>query len=163
MATNKKSAERQDPLSLQCIILECTDGEVYKKTKNCHVVYPLEKRIIPHLLRCRRFAIANYGFTFGALDLQHPRLLQRQGYLRLTSESLSGRLEIIQLNIDTKMEGTSTICPASPVHVAPSFPIHSPINTASSFYIPPSFGNVHTVRKLPPINSRTSASSISNS
>jgi hypothetical protein len=26
--------------------------------------------------RCRRFAIGNHGFTFGALDLQHPRLLQ---------------------------------------------------------------------------------------
>ena len=67
------------------------------------------------------------------------------------------------LKIDTKLEGTSTICPASPVYVTPSFPIHSPINPTSSFHITSPFGDVHTVRKLPPINSRTSATSISNS
>jgi hypothetical protein len=35
--------------------------------------------MIPHLLRCQRFAMPmnRDGFTFGALDLQHPRLLQR--------------------------------------------------------------------------------------
>jgi hypothetical protein len=78
-------------------------------------------------------------------------------------KSLPGRLEKIQLKIDTKMEDTPTVCPASSIHVAPSFSFHPPINTASSFYIPPSFRDVHTVRKLPPIDSRTSASAISNS
>jgi len=48
----------------------------HKKAKNCHVIYLSGKPMIPHLLCCRRFAIADYGFTFGALDLQHPRLLQ---------------------------------------------------------------------------------------
>ena len=45
---------------------------------------------MPHLpairgifdLRCQRFAVNYYGFTFGALDLQHLRRLQRQGELR---------------------------------------------------------------------------------
>ncbi len=32
---------------------------------------------IPHLLRCQGFAVKYYSFTLGALDLGHPRLLQR--------------------------------------------------------------------------------------
>jgi hypothetical protein len=76
---------------------------------------------------------------------------------------LARHLEIIQLKIDTKTKRTSTIYAVSPIHVAPSFAIHPPIHTTSSFHITSPFGNVHTVRKLPPIDSRTSAASVSHS
>ena len=46
-------------------------------SKNSHVIYPTGKPRIPHLLCCQRFAVSYYGFTFGALNLQYPRLLQR--------------------------------------------------------------------------------------
>ncbi|MFC1868087.1 hypothetical protein ACFL0H_08155 [Thermodesulfobacteriota bacterium] len=63
-----------------------------ESNKNSHVIYPKGKPMIPHLpavagsltcacaplAHCRRFAVGYYGFTFGALDLQHPRLLQQQ-------------------------------------------------------------------------------------
>jgi hypothetical protein len=39
-----------------------------------HFVYPLGKPMIPHLLRCQGFAVAYYGFTLDALDLEHPQL-----------------------------------------------------------------------------------------
>jgi hypothetical protein len=58
-------------------ILEFTPSDILKTLKNSHVIYPKGKPRILHLLRCQRFAVSSYGFTFGALDLQHPRLLQR--------------------------------------------------------------------------------------
>ena len=32
------------------------------------------KPMIPHLQRCQRFAVDDYGFTLDALDLGHPQL-----------------------------------------------------------------------------------------
>jgi len=57
-------------------LLNITHGEIEKQRLNRRLVYPSGKPRILHLLRCQRFAIVYYGFTFGALDLQHPRLLQ---------------------------------------------------------------------------------------
>jgi hypothetical protein len=37
-------------------------------------VYPSGKPMTPHLRRCQGFAVANYGFTLGALNLGYPRL-----------------------------------------------------------------------------------------
>jgi hypothetical protein len=45
--------------------------------------------MMPHLpagagsddLRCQGFAVTHYSITLDALDLQHPQLLQRQGYV----------------------------------------------------------------------------------
>jgi hypothetical protein len=54
-----------------------TIREVYRKHQNHRFVYPLGKPRIPHFLRCQGFAVAYYSFTPDALDLQHPRLLQR--------------------------------------------------------------------------------------
>ncbi len=36
-----------------------------------------DKPSIPHLSRCQGFAVKYYSFTLDALDLRHPRLLQR--------------------------------------------------------------------------------------
>jgi len=45
--------------------------------------------MIPHLPCCQRLAVNDYGFTFCALDLQHPRLLQRQGKGELVGDYFS--------------------------------------------------------------------------
>jgi hypothetical protein len=37
---------------MQRIIHKCTEGEVHKRAKNCHVVYPSGKPMTAHLLRC---------------------------------------------------------------------------------------------------------------
>jgi hypothetical protein len=50
----------------------------------CHVFYPSRRPMIPHLQRCQRFAVNDYSFTFGALNLQHPGLLERWGTFKLT-------------------------------------------------------------------------------
>ena len=60
-------------------MLECTPGEILKTAKNSHVIYPMGKPRIPHLLCCQGFAVKYYSFTLDAADLWHPRLLQRQG------------------------------------------------------------------------------------
>jgi hypothetical protein len=39
-----------------------------------HFVYPSGKPMILQLLRCQGFAVAYYGFTLDALDLEHPQL-----------------------------------------------------------------------------------------
>jgi hypothetical protein len=44
-----------------------------------NLVYPSGKPMIPHLLRCQGFAVAYYGFTLDALDLEHPRLSLNEG------------------------------------------------------------------------------------
>ena len=48
-----------------------------RKEKNHRFVYPSGKPRIPHVLRCQGLAVAHYSFALDALDLQHPRLLQR--------------------------------------------------------------------------------------
>ena len=48
-----------------------------QKEKNHRFVYTSGKPRIPHLLRFQGLAVANYSFALDALDLQHPRLLQR--------------------------------------------------------------------------------------
>ena len=45
--------------------------------ENSHIIYPQGKPRIPHLPCCQGFAVCYYGFILDALDLQHPRLLQR--------------------------------------------------------------------------------------
>jgi hypothetical protein len=49
----------------------------HENSENSHVIYPMGKPTTPHLSCCQRFAVNYYDFTFGALDLQHLRLLQR--------------------------------------------------------------------------------------
>ena len=61
------------------------------------------------------------------------------------------------------MEHMSTISPASPIYATPSFLVRSPVNRASSVRTSTPFGNVHSVGKLSPIDTRTSATSASNS
>jgi hypothetical protein len=36
-----------------------------------------DKPMAPHLQRCQGLAVNYYSYTLDALDLQHPRLLQR--------------------------------------------------------------------------------------
>jgi len=38
---------------------------------------PMGKPMAPHLQRCQGLAVNYYSCTLDALDLQHPRLLQR--------------------------------------------------------------------------------------
>jgi hypothetical protein len=52
-------------------------SDIQKTKKNCHVVYPSGKPMIPHLLRCQEIGVDYYSLTFDALHLRHPRLLQR--------------------------------------------------------------------------------------
>jgi len=58
-------------------LLEFTPGDILKAVKRSHVIDPMGKPRIPHLLRCQGFAVKYYSFTLSALDLGHPRLLQR--------------------------------------------------------------------------------------
>jgi hypothetical protein len=61
---------------------ETTSNEIKTKPQKRRVVYPSGKPMIPHFLRCQGFAVAYYGFTLDALDLQHPRLLEKKGCFR---------------------------------------------------------------------------------
>ena len=71
--------------SLLCLIYfgfwkplqEFTLGAIQEAAKTSHVIYPTGKPRIPHLRRCQGLAVEYYSFTLAALDLRHPRLLQR--------------------------------------------------------------------------------------
>jgi hypothetical protein len=47
-------------------LLEFTAGDTLKGAKNSHFIYPSGKPRIPHLLRCRGFAVKYYSFTLDA-------------------------------------------------------------------------------------------------
>jgi hypothetical protein len=47
-------------------LLESTAGGILKRGKDSHFIYPAGKPGIPHLLRCRGFAVKYYSFTLDA-------------------------------------------------------------------------------------------------
>jgi hypothetical protein len=47
-------------------VLESTAGGVLEAGKSSHFIYPSGKPRIPHLLRCRGFAVKYYSFTLDA-------------------------------------------------------------------------------------------------
>jgi hypothetical protein len=47
-------------------VLEFTAGGILKAGKSSHFIYPSGKPRIPHLLRCRGFAVKCYSFTLDA-------------------------------------------------------------------------------------------------
>jgi hypothetical protein len=47
-------------------LLEFTVGGILKVGKSSHFIYPSGKPRIPHLLRCRGFAVKYYSFTLDA-------------------------------------------------------------------------------------------------
>jgi len=47
-------------------LLESTTGGILKTAKSSHFIYPTGKPRIPHLLRCRGFAVKYYSFTLDA-------------------------------------------------------------------------------------------------
>jgi hypothetical protein len=57
--------------------LEFTESGIVKPVKDSHFIYPSGKPMILHLLRYQGLAVKYYSFALGALDLGHPRLLQR--------------------------------------------------------------------------------------
>jgi hypothetical protein len=64
---NSKSLKIQG-LALLFIGCDKTNiGELSSAVFFHHFVYPLGKPMIPHLLRCRVFAVVNYSFTLGRL------------------------------------------------------------------------------------------------
>jgi hypothetical protein len=54
-------------------ILNSTASDIQKGIFFQRVVYPRGKSMTPHLLCCQGFAANDYGFTFDAEDLKHPR------------------------------------------------------------------------------------------
>jgi len=58
-------------------LLESTKSGIVKWHLIHPVVYPSGKPMMPHLLRCQGFGVDYYSLNLDALDLQHPRLLQR--------------------------------------------------------------------------------------
>jgi hypothetical protein len=57
--------------------LETTKGGIVESLLIRPVVYPSGKPRIPHLPRYQGFGVKYYSLTLDALDLRHPRLLQR--------------------------------------------------------------------------------------
>ena len=47
-------------------VLEFTASGILKGGKSSHFIYPTGKPRIPHLLRCRGFAVKYYSFTLDA-------------------------------------------------------------------------------------------------
>jgi len=78
MAGVAAGLKQQGSEYLKMLILDITENEIQEKAKKRHVLYLSGKPMMPHLLRCQRFAIPPWrdGFIFGVLNLHHPRLLQ---------------------------------------------------------------------------------------
>jgi hypothetical protein len=71
-----KDSKKQQPFFVVFLsdFVECSASDIQKTS---HVVYPLGKPMIQHLLRCQGIGVNDYSLTPDALHLQHPRLLQR--------------------------------------------------------------------------------------